>query len=115
MPNSQQPKPIMNSEVAVWDLVMNDMDQRDKTGEKKYGVRLQPFNGRNSLVDLSQELMDAIVYCKQLFIELESFGNEIWKIHAQLVELKSGKQVNIAQVIASLESLLKKSAVLNVK
>ena len=40
-------------------------------GKNKYGTPLQPFNGRNSLVDYSQELMDAIVYAKQEIYEKE--------------------------------------------
>jgi len=36
--------------------------ERDAIGEASYGVRLRPHDGRNSLVDATQELMDALVY-----------------------------------------------------
>lgn len=36
--------------------------ERDELGVRTYGVRLRPHDGRNSLVDAAQELMDALVY-----------------------------------------------------
>lgn len=53
---------------AVWDLVIEDMRQRNVDGTAKYGTPLRTFNGRNPLTDLYQELMDATVYTRQ-FIE----------------------------------------------
>jgi hypothetical protein len=40
-----QPTPKKNDNPASWDLVLDDIKQRDSFGEKKYGTRLQPFNG----------------------------------------------------------------------
>ena len=68
-PNTKQPKPIKNDNPAVWDLVLKDIKERDKFGFKKYGKRLQPFNGRNVLFDLYQELLDAVVYIRQAIYE----------------------------------------------
>jgi hypothetical protein len=48
---------------------MADMKARDKVGEAKYGRRLQPHNGRDALVDVYQELQDALVYCRQAIYE----------------------------------------------
>lgn len=83
---TEQPDPIGNDRVAVWEVVigeierefstsatktalLKDMTDRDIWGRTKYGVPLQPFNGRDSLVDLYQEFLDAIVYTKQYQLE----------------------------------------------
>ena len=64
-----QPKPVKNDNPAVWDLVLREIADRDKFGEAKYGVRLQPHNGRDVLTDLYEELLDAVVYTRQLLFE----------------------------------------------
>ena len=64
-----QKAPKKNKNPAVWDLVMADIKERDKNGEAKYGVRLQTFNGRNAEVDAYQEVLDLIVYFRQLIEE----------------------------------------------
>lgn len=38
-------------------------------GERKYGVRLTTFNGRNAYEDAAQELVDAFQYVTQLDME----------------------------------------------
>lgn len=53
----KQPPPIPNNYPAIWDLVKKDIDDRDKFGQQKYNTRLQPFNGRDALNDLYQELL----------------------------------------------------------
>lgn len=53
-------------------LVQQDIEARAVMGEKKYGERLKGFNGRNSLLDLYQEILDAANYCKQKLIEDEA-------------------------------------------
>jgi hypothetical protein len=64
-----QPPPKKNEFDAVWDLVKQDIEERDSDGLRKYGTRLQPFNGRNVSKDLYQELLDAVVYGRQLIEE----------------------------------------------
>lgn len=63
--NTHEPPPVPNEKVAVWDLVIADMKERDNTGAAKYGTRLQPHNGRNALVDAYQEALDLVVYLRQ--------------------------------------------------
>jgi len=67
--NDKQPTPIPSASPAVWDLVLEDMKQRDLIGKEKYKVRLQPNNGRDALIDLYQELLDAVAYCRQEIYE----------------------------------------------
>lgn len=64
-----QPKPTSNSRLAVWDLVINDMQERDALGRHRYGTPLQPFNGRDALVDAYQEALDLAVYLRQAIEE----------------------------------------------
>lgn len=58
----QAPKP---SEGDVWLLVLKDMEERRQHGIEKYGTPVQPYNGRDPLVDVYQELLDACVYIRQ--------------------------------------------------
>jgi len=65
----EQKDPEKNELPAVWDLVIKDMQDRDKEGERKYKTRLQPFNGRDALIDVYQEMLDAVVYMRQIIYE----------------------------------------------
>lgn len=74
--NRVEPDPVKNNKPAVWDLVIKDIQERDAIGEKKYGVRLQPFNGRNALIDAYQEALDLVVYLRQQIFEMENPSND---------------------------------------
>lgn len=116
-----QPDPTKNDRPAMWPLVMADLDaidpeaiepildenglqapaqvavlvdmrDRDRGGLERYGTRLQPFNGRDSLVDAYQELLDACVYLRTaIYEEQESEDREHLKdlygatLHSALV------------------------------
>lgn len=67
--NDPQPPPRPNLLPSVWSLVIGDMAARDKTGVAKYGVPLQPHNGRDALVDAYQEALDLCVYLRQAIYE----------------------------------------------
>lgn len=67
----KEPLPVKNEHPAVWDLVMQDIKEREDYGIKTYGTRLQPFNGRNALIDAYQELLDLVVYLRQMIYEKE--------------------------------------------
>lgn len=64
-----EPAPVPNVSAPVWELVVQDMQARDQFGRAKYGTPLQAHNGRDALVDLYQELLDAVVYTRQLIAE----------------------------------------------
>lgn len=93
----EQAPPEKNDHPAIWDLVIDDvkhrfakdgdkdpedglaanmavkdMEDRDQEGLRKYNTRLQPFNGRNALVDAYQEFLDGAVYLRQKIFELEN-------------------------------------------
>ena len=65
----REPDPVKSDAPAAWDLVIQDMRQRDEFGHKKYGVRLQPNNGRDQLVDAYQEALDLCVYLRAAIYE----------------------------------------------
>ncbi len=65
----KQPKPRKNNQKFVVDEVIKDLKKRKKEGKRKYGTYLQPFNGRDALQDLLEELYDASVYLKQFMME----------------------------------------------
>ena len=67
--NDREPLPKPNDLPAVWDLVKKDIAERDARGGKKYGTRLQPFNGRDMLVDCYQEALDLLVYLRGAIYE----------------------------------------------
>ena len=67
--DQEQPAPISSNLPAVWDLVIADMRRRDAFGEGKYGTRLRPHNGRDSLLDAYQEALDLCVYLRQALYE----------------------------------------------
>lgn len=58
-------QPPKKSTGDVWLLVLKDMEERRLHGIEKYGVPVQPHNGRDPLIDLYQELLDACVYIRQ--------------------------------------------------
>ncbi len=71
---TEQPKPIPNEHHPLWESVIEelqngpftnlipDMEQRDRLGRERYGVPLQPFNGRSFSQDAYEECLDLIVY-----------------------------------------------------
>lgn len=95
-----QKMPKKNKSKAIWDLVLADIKERDKNGKEKYGVRLQAFNGRNSVVDAYQEVLDLTVYFRQLIEErdvLVSFLKEIADCKTEDWEFLSEKALELLE------------------
>jgi hypothetical protein len=67
--NKPEPTPKKNDNPAIWDLVIEDMRERDREGQRKYGTRLQTHNGRDALIDAYQEALDLVVYLRQAIEE----------------------------------------------
>ena len=66
---SGQRPPRKNTYPQIWRLVAHDITERAMAGRKKYGTYLQPFNGRNALVDAYQEALDLVIYLRQELYE----------------------------------------------
>lgn len=69
MRDGDQKLPKKNKKPFIKDLVAKDMKKRAETGKSRYGVYLQPDNGRDSLRDAYEEAMDLTVYLRQLIYE----------------------------------------------
>ena len=63
-PNDPEPAPTGNDRRPSWELVIEDMQERDRIGREKYGEPLQALNGRDPLTDAYQECLDQAVYLR---------------------------------------------------
>jgi hypothetical protein len=68
-PVVDQPAPKPGTGRPVWDLVIEDMQERDRVGQERYGRPLEAGNGRDALVDAYQEALDLAVYLRQAIEE----------------------------------------------
>lgn len=66
------PMPTINDRPSVQSAVIADIEARTEIGIKRYGTALQPFNGRDALVDAYEEALDLVCYLKQLIIERDA-------------------------------------------
>lgn len=73
--NDKEPPPIQNDSTPIFELIIADIRERAELGKQKYGVTLQAHNGCRPLIDLYQELLDAIQYIRQE-IEERSVNDE---------------------------------------
>lgn len=64
-----EPFPLPGRDVVIQDLVREDIRTRKRQGIAKYGVPLQPFNGRDALTDAYQEALDLCQYLRQALYE----------------------------------------------
>ena len=62
----------MNKRRPIWELVIEDMRERDAKGREEYGVPLLANNGRDALRDMYEEWLDAIVYLRQWLEEQDA-------------------------------------------
>lgn len=66
---SEQPLPIKNNHPFVVDELTAELNARKDKGIVTYGVALQPFNNRDVIRDLKEEILDSLVYLKQFEME----------------------------------------------
>lgn len=68
-----QPMPIISdTEPFIHDRVAVDVAARGELGRKRYGTKLQAFNGRKPLQDAYEELLDAACYTLQAKTEVDA-------------------------------------------
>lgn len=53
---------VEHSGNPAWKTMLDDMQARHELGINRYGVPLQPHNGRNTKLDMYEELLDACAY-----------------------------------------------------
>jgi hypothetical protein len=104
-PNAPQPPPTKGDGPAIWDLVIDDLEQgrivgcegklvrlvvadareRDALGEQKYGRRLRAHDGRDNLKDAYQEAADLTVYLRKECAQAETAG--AWTLYREALNL----------------------------
>jgi hypothetical protein len=95
---SEQPMPKGNDERPVWERVIEDMGARDHVGRKRYGVPLQPFNGRDALRDAYEEALDLAVYLKQALLEREEDERRFAEGEARIAAEEAASAEHLRQV-----------------
>jgi hypothetical protein len=72
--HTEQPMPTVNDSPSVQSMVIADLQVRLQVGISRYGTGLQPFNGRDGLRDLYEELLDAATYIRQVIAERDQLA-----------------------------------------
>jgi hypothetical protein len=61
----------MATKSSVFKQVLKDLKSRDRKGWETYGKRMTPFDGRDSLWDAYEELLDLAVYMRKFIMEVD--------------------------------------------
>lgn len=61
-----QPLPTTNERPYIQDLVIADVEERRQVGIKRYGTALQALNNRDAYRDLYEEMLDGLLYMRQV-------------------------------------------------
>jgi hypothetical protein len=69
-------------------LIAEDFRARGALGRKKYGRALRPNDGRDSLIDLYQELLDARNYARKAEVEAGEMGRYREAIDDLILDLR---------------------------
>jgi hypothetical protein len=96
-----QPPPTGDG-TPIWDLVVDDMRERDNLGRQRYNTPLKSWNGRDALVDAYQEVLDLAVYMRQEIEERKS----IQEICNHIALIPGGEDCtpqNVLETIAEIE------------
>jgi hypothetical protein len=67
-----EPPPVKNDLPCIQDLVIADIEARKAVGLERYGTLLQPFNGRDALMDAYAEALDLCQYLRQAIEERDA-------------------------------------------
>lgn len=64
-----QPLSTKNDFPFIHELVEEDLKGRAELGLLRYGSKLQPYNGRDVMRDIYEEILDAACYMRQQMYE----------------------------------------------
>lgn len=101
--NDKEPMPQKTNGQPIWEMVIEDMKERDLVGENRYGMRLQKFNGRNSPKDAYQEILDFTVYARQWVEERK----EMIEVFKEVINSNAPMEMS-DELYWKIESLLKR-------
>lgn len=116
-----QPPPVVNERKPVWQLVIEDMQERDRIGRMRYGTPLQSHNGRKPLIDAYQEILDMAVYIRQAIEEnttdeLERLKRENARLqneHDEMAKVLDSTREELAHIKAFYEIALERERKVN--
>lgn len=69
----------LSSDPETTDNIVQDLRDRAEMGKAKYGIYLHTEDGRNTLLDLYQELLDATMYAKKYLLEQSDLDNGMFR------------------------------------
>lgn len=72
-------------------LLYADLEKRSNMGAKKYGTPLRLDNGRDPLVDLYQEVQDAIMYSRQGHLQGDKSAGSYFELLVQIGSTIAGE------------------------
>lgn len=78
----REPLPTPNDRPLMHDEMIKDIEARKALGIKRYGVALQPLNGRDAAHDAYEEALDMAVYLRQVKYEHSIFAGRLREIAA---------------------------------
>ena len=82
-----------NFQVSRADLIWA-VKARKRIGVQRYGVPLRAHNGRSTVADLAQELLDALVYAQQGCLEYTGVDSDI-EIFFQECRLSAARRLTV--------------------
>jgi hypothetical protein len=71
---AKQRPPEPSDRQPIWELVIADMQERNRVGTERHGTPLQAFNGRDALQDAYEEVLDLAAYLRQAIEERGAKG-----------------------------------------
>lgn len=103
--STHEPDPIRNDLPAIWEIVREEMGDRDAMGRNKHGGPLQPFNGRNNLWDAYQEALDLVVYLRTKIWE-EQHPEQKEKLRAQMEAIQKELENSVSNSSAVIYAVI---------
>lgn len=82
----------------VLDQLVADMEARHRVGVARYGVPLQPGNGRDALLDVYEEELDRVAYAMQGLLENPYDGWWIRKLRRALADVVETREALTARI-----------------
>lgn len=80
-----QPLPTINDMPFAQDRLIDDIEKRKQVGIQRYGTALQPFNGRDYVLDLYEEVIDAAVYLAAIRQMMEASAEQVVEAIVQVL------------------------------
>lgn len=85
----QAERPLMEPKNLF--LLAADLRERAEVGAKKYGTPLRVHNGRSAILDLYQELSDAVMYSAQARMEGDTVAGNYLELLINLASQVAGE------------------------